>query len=302
LTRRDIGDLLLIAALWGGSFLFMRIASPEFGPFALMAIRAGIGAACLLPWLMVRGLLRPVIENAHHMLVLGLLGSALPFVLFAYAMLTLTAGQGAIINAVAPLWGAIIAYLWMRERPTGLQVIGLLVGFGGVVALVWGKAAMQGSGALTAAAAGLVATLSYGVSSNYTRRYLAHVDSLANAGGSLVAATLLLVVPGVLFWPQAQPSTSAWLAAAVLGVACTGLAYVLFFRLIAKVGAPRTMTTIFLVPLFGVLWGSLFLGERIDAWVAAAGLTILLGTALAAGIVRMRVRRPAAPLGTRGTR
>lgn len=302
MSRRDVADLLLIAALWGGSFLFMKIAAPEFGPFPLMGLRAGIALACLLPWLVWRGLLRPIVANSHHMLIVGLLGSALPFVLFAYSMLTLTAGQGSIINAAAPLWGALIAYLWLNERPTGMQVLGLAIGFGGVVALVWGKAALQGGGTLAASAAALVATASYGVSGNYTRRYLGRVDSLANAGGSLIAATLLLAVPGLLFWPSVPPSGAAWLAVTALGVGCTGLAYVLFFRLISKIGAARTMTVVFMVPLFGVLWGSLFLGERIDGWIAGTGLTILAGTSLAAGIARPRIRRPEAPVATRETR
>jgi drug/metabolite transporter (DMT)-like permease len=299
LTRRDTTDLLLLAALWGGSFLFIRIAATEFGPFALMAVRAGIAAACLLPVLLWRGLARPVLANAGHLLVIGLLGSALPFVLFAYAMLTLTAGQGSIVNAAAPLWGALIGYLWLRDRPTAAQVLGLAIGFAGVVALMWGKAALHGPGAVTAFAAALLATASYGLAGNYTRRHLAQVDSLANAGGSLLGATLLLAVPGIVYWPPVPPSLGAWSAALGLGVACTGVAYVLFFRLLARVGAARAMTVIFLVPLFGVLWGSVFLGERIDAWVVGAGLTILCGTALAAGVVRPRVRPPAAPAGTR---
>jgi drug/metabolite transporter (DMT)-like permease len=302
LTRRDGTDLVLIAALWGGSFLFIRIAAAEFGPFALMAVRSGVAAACLLPWLLWRGLAGPVVANAGHLLVVGLLGSALPFVLFAYAMLTLTAGQGSIVNAAAPLWGAVVGYLWLREQPTPTQIVGLAIGFAGVVALAWGKAGMHGGGGLAAFAAALLATASYGVASNYTRRHLAHVASLANAGGSLIGATLLLAVPGILYWPQHPPSTAAWLAAIALGVACTGVAYVLFFRLLASVGAARAMTVIFLVPLFGVLWGSLFLGERVDGWMIGAGLTILGGTALAAGIVRPGFRPRAAPAATRETR
>jgi drug/metabolite transporter (DMT)-like permease len=302
LSRRDILDLLMLAALWGGSFLFMRVSAPEFGPVPLMALRAVVAVACLLPWLAWRGHLRAIVDNARHMAVIGFLGSAFPFVLYGYAMLVLTAGQGAIANAATPLWGALVAYLWLRERPTPWQIVGLAIGFAGVALLVWFKSTASGTGSLVAFCAALLAAASYGVAGNYTRRYLSRVDSMANAGGSLIATTLLLVIPGILLWPQQAPSAAAWASVLALGIACTGFAYVVFFRLIAKVGAPKAMTVVFLVPLFGVLWGSLFLGERLDAWVAASGLVVLAGTALAAGVVRPRVRRPAATPGTPGTR
>jgi drug/metabolite transporter (DMT)-like permease len=315
LTRRDVVDLVLLAALWGGSFLFIRIAVPEFGPWPLMSIRAAVALACLLPWLLWGGHLRAILANARHMAVIGVLGTALPFVLFAWAMLVLTAGQGAIANAASPLWGALIAYLWLRERPTGWQVVGLAIGFAGVMLLVWAKASGMVGGSAIAFGAALLAAASYGVAGNYTRRFLSRVDSMANAGGSLVFATAVLAVPGILLWPGRMPSLAAWLSVLALGVACTGFAYVVFFRLIAKVGAPRAMSVVFMVPLFGVLWGSLFLGERLDAWVAASGLTILGGTALAAGILRPGARRrrdergaqgplrqPGAGSGTSGTR
>jgi drug/metabolite transporter (DMT)-like permease len=318
LTRRDLVDLVLLAALWGGSFLFMRVSVPEFGPWPLMSVRAGVALACLLPWLLWGGHLRAIAANARHMAVIGVLGTALPFVLFAWAMLVLTAGQGAIANAASPLWGALVAYLWLRERPTGWQVVGLAIGFAGVMLLVWAKASGMVGGSAVAFGAALLAAASYGVAGNYTRRYLSHVAAMANAGGSLVVATAVLAVPGLLLWPAQSPSWPAWLAVIALGVACTGFAYVVFFRLIAKVGAPRAMTVVFMVPLFGVLWGSLFLGERLDVWVAASGLTILAGTSLAAGIVKPRGRKakdatppprpgprltpPGASSGTSGTR
>jgi drug/metabolite transporter (DMT)-like permease len=302
LTRRDLADLLLLAALWGGSFLLLRIGAPEFGPVTLTAMRAVIAAVCLLPLLWWRGLAGQVVRNAPHMLAIAVLGTALPFVLFAFALLTLSAGKGAIVNAAVPLWGALVGYLWLRERPTRAQLLGLAIGFAGVVTLIASKSGIDGGGSLLAFSAALLATASYGVAGHYTRRHLAHVDSLANAGGSLIGAALLLVVPGLLYWPATPPSAAGWAAALVLGVACTGFAYVVFFRLLANVGPARAMTVIFLVPVFGVLWGSVFLGERIDGWIAGAGLTTLAGTALAAGILRLPLRRRAAPAATRETR
>ena len=290
---RDIADLLLLAALWGGSFPFMRVAVPEFGPLALIAVRVGVAATLLLPmWALSRPRI-PWVRHAWPLLWVGLFNSALPFTLFAYATLTVTAGFAAILNATAPLWGAVIAHYWLRERLTPWRVLGLALGLAGVGALVWGKTSFAAGGSGWAIVAAIAATLSYGWAACYARRALSGVDALTVATGSQLGAALVLAPLAVWTWPASSPSTTAWVSVIVLGVACTALAYILYFRLIANVGAARAIAVTFLVPLFAVAWGGLWLGEALTARMVVGGVVVLAGTALAVGLIRPRRRASA---------
>jgi drug/metabolite transporter (DMT)-like permease len=228
---RDLLDLLLLAALWGGSFLFMRVAAPEFGPQALIELRVGIAAVFLLVVLAARGRLGLLRAHAVPMTVIGVINSALPFTLLAYATLSVTAGFASLLNATSPLWGAIVAWIWLRERLTPWRIAGLAIGFAGVLLLAWGKVSFKPSGSGLAIAAALVATLSYGIAASYTRRRLAGVDPLAVATGSQIGAALVLAPLALLAWPARPVSAAAWASVVVMGVACTGIAYILYFRL-----------------------------------------------------------------------
>lgn len=281
MKRVDVVDLALLGALWGASFLFMRIAVPQFGPVPLMAVRCIVGAAVLLPLLLWRheaGWLR---RRPLAFTLVGVLNSALPFVLFGYATLWLTAGFAALLNATVPLWAAGVAYLWLREVPSQRQLVGLAVGFVGVAILVSGRGAILPQGDLLPVLAALAATLSYGIAASYARRHLSGTPSIALAAGSQVGAAAALVLPAALSWPAEAPDAGAWAAALALGAACTGLAYLLYFRLLNRSGAATATSVTFLVPAFAVVWGGLFLGERPTATMLAGGAVILLGTALA---------------------
>lgn len=285
MRARDVADLLLLAALWGASFLFMRVAAPQFGPFPLMAWRTGIGALALLPLLFLAGGARELVRAAPRIALVGLVNSALPFVLFGYAMLHLSAGFASVLNAVAPFWSAIVAFLWFGERLGAFRIAGLVVGFSGVLILVWGRAGFGEGGTGLPILAALAATLSYGIAANYTRRYLGGVTALTNAAGSQVFAALFLAPLAWLYWPTRMPDMQAWLNVVLLGVLSTGLAYVLFFRLIARVGPNRAIAVTFLIPVFGMLWGALFLRESVDLRMVAGAAVILAGTALTTGLV-----------------
>jgi drug/metabolite transporter (DMT)-like permease len=195
--------------------------------------------------------------------------------------------MSAILNATAPLFGAAIAFFWLRERLPALRIAGFLVGFAGVAILVGGKPSFQAGGDGWAVVAILAATLSYGVGPNYTKRNLSRVSVLTVATGSQVAAAIVLLPFAFFTWPGALPSPAAWAAAIALGVACTGFAYILYFRLIANVGPTRALAVTFLIPPFGMLWGALFLHEPVTAGVLAGCAVILLGTALATGVLRL---------------
>jgi len=289
MRARDALDLLLLAALWGASFLFMRIAVPSFGPMALAEVRVVIAALFLLGLMAARGGGAALLANARPLAAVGVLNSALPFVLFSYGTITLTAGFAAILNAATPLWTALIAWLWLRSRIRPLQWLGLAIGVAGVGVLTWGKidfkpGASEFAGTLAIAAC-LLATMSYGVAANLTKRQLAQVDSLAVATGSQCGAALSLAPLAIIFWPTVMPGGGAWLATITLAIACTGVAYILYFRLIARIGAMRAASVTFLIPPFATVWGAMFLGEALTTQMIAGGAVILAGIALALGLV-----------------
>jgi drug/metabolite transporter (DMT)-like permease len=291
MRARDAIELSVLAALWGASFLFMRVAAPELGPVALIALRVAIAALFLVPALALRGGFSQLRGRLVPVLVVGVINSALPFCLLAYATLSLTAGLASILNATSPLWGALVAHLWLGDRLDRSRASGLLVGFAGVVFLVWGKASFRAGGAGLAVLAAMVATLSYGIAASYAKRRLAGVAPLAVAAGSQLAAAIVLLPLAAALWPRHAVSARAWGAVVALGIGCTAIAYVLYFRLIAHVGAARAIAVTFLVPAFAVLWGALFLGESLTLRMLAGAAIVLAGTALATGLARL----PSAP-------
>ncbi len=290
---RDLIELLSLAALWGASFLFMRLGAAEFGPVALSGVRVGLAAAALLPLLAWRGETWALRKHWRPLLVVGIVNSALPFVAYSFAALSITAGLSSIFNATSPLWGALIAWLWLSDRPTATRTLGLAIGFAGVLWLAGDKAGFKtgtpGSGNVWAIAACIAATVCYGTGVNYTKRFLAGVPPMAVAAGSQAAAAIVLLPLTLWQWPAQAPTPGAWLWASVLGVVCTGLAYLLYFRLIAHVGPAKAISVTFLIPLFAVLWGWIFLGEGVTPVMAGACVVIVLGTALATGLVAPRL-------------
>lgn len=283
---RDLSELLLLAALWGGSFLFMRIAAPLFGPVPLIELRVGLAAAVLLPVLAWRGKLGLLRRHAAPLAFVGITNSGLPFVLYAWAALSVTAGFASIVNATAPLFAALVSWVWLKHRLSPGTMVGLLLGLLGVVILVWGKASFRADGSGWAVVACLAATLNYGVAANFTNRYLSGVDPMAIATGSQLYASVLLAPFAVWLWPGENPGADAWLAVILLAVACTGVAYVLYFRLIAHIGPARAIAVTFLIPVFGMLWGAIFLGEQVTGNMLAGCAVILAGTGLATGVLR----------------
>lgn len=280
----SLARLLLLSAIWGASFLFMRIGAPVLGPVWLIFARVGLAALFLLAvagWL---GKALQVRRHRRHFAIVGLFNSALPFLLFAYAAQTVSASLLAILNATAPIWAALIGRWWLHTPLTARMLLGMALGLAGVGLLAGVEAAALPQGAALAILAGLGGALCYGIATNYTRTARA-VEPFANAHGSLWAATLMLVP--LLPWAPAVPTALApALVAAVLalGVLCSGVAYLLYFRLIAELGAASALSVTFLIPLFGMLWGSLLLGERIGWHTVLGSLAILVGTALVTGL------------------
>ena len=263
----------------------MHLSVGDFGPFALVEIRVGGGALFLLAFAALRGRLGAMWHNAGHISVVGIFAAGLPFLCFNIAAQTVPASFMAVINAMTPLFGALIARLWLKEKLTPFRTAGLLLGFTGIVVLVWRDLAFGGGGMGPGVLACLTASLSYGYAACYTTRYLKGVDPLAMAAGSVTAAAIVLLPMAVYFWPAAPVSGSAWAAALSLAVLCTGLAYIIYYGLIDRVGATRSITVTFLVPLFGIFWGAVILHEPIGLRMLVATAIVLLGTLLATGFI-----------------
>lgn len=296
---RDRLELLLLAAIWGASFLFMRLGAIDFGALALSLLRVAGAALLLLPLLVWRGQLPALRRHWRAIAVVGVINSALPFVLFALAALVLGTGLMAVFNATAPIWGAFFAWVWLGERLDRARLLGLAIGVTGVVGLAWGKAGLNvGAGGMSPAlgiAACVAATVLYGLAANYTRKRLTGVAPLAMAAGSQLSAAAVLLLPALWAWPVVAPSAGAWGAALLLSVLCTGLAYLLYFRLIAHAGATNAISVTFLIPGFAMLWGWLFMGETPTPTMLVGCAVILLGTALATGLLKLPARAAAAP-------
>jgi drug/metabolite transporter (DMT)-like permease len=288
MTLRDRLELILLGVIWGASFLFMRIAVPEFGAIALVEVRVSVAAIFLLAILMWRRGAGEVLKLAGPLTFLGVVSSALPFVLFAWATLTVTAGTAAVVNATAPLFGALVGFVWLGDRLRPVQCAGLAIGFVGILVLMWDRIAVNIDGAAWAIGACLLAALSYGVAVNFTKHRLTGVNSLISSTGSQLASTILLLPLAIKYWPAQSPTAASWYSAIGLGILCTGLAFVIYFRLIARIGPARAITVTYLVPVFGMLWGELFLHEPISAGMLAACAVIVLGIALATGNLGLR--------------
>lgn len=292
-------DFVLLAAIWGGSFLLMRLGAAEFGPFVTAFLRVTLAALFLLPLLVWRGQWPALRAKLKPIMAVGVLSSGLPFVLFGFAVLHISTGLSSILNATTPLWGALVAWAWLRDKLNVTRTLGLVIGFCGVAALAWNKASftatvsgvvsgVQPSDALSgwAVLACLAATLCYGFSASFTKKYLTGVPPMASATGSQMGAAVMLLVPALMTVPAVAPGWKAWAAIIFLAFFCTSVAYVLYFRLIERAGPARAVAVTFLIPVFGVLYGTVLLSEQITTAMVVWGAVIVLGTALSTGVLR----------------
>lgn len=270
-------ELALLGAIWGSSFIFMRIGASDFGATPLIEVRLATGALVLLPALWLgRAAFRA--EHWPWIALVGLINSAIPFSLFAWAAQRAPAGIGAITNSLAVPFTALVAFLFWRERIGVARVVALLAGFVGVVVLASGKAA--GAGVAPAAAAGTFAAFLYGVAGNLIRRRLHGVPPVALGGATLVCATLWLAPVAVFYWPDHPVAMKTWGSAITLGVLCTGIAYAFYFRLLQRIGPTRASTVTYLVPLFAFGWAWAILSEPVTLAMAIAATLILGGVAI----------------------
>lgn len=290
---RDIAALLLLASIWGGSFIFMRVAAPEFGIYVLVAIRTVLATSVLLPILMMTGGVSQIFKHWFPIALVGLANTAVPFVLFNYSSLHLEAGVNAILNATAPMFGALVAWLWLGDKLTPTAIAGLAIGFLGVTVISQQKLG-EGDISFVPILTALLATTCYGIAASMMKRWLQGVRPLVVATGSQAMASIMLAPFALSTLPATMPSANAWLNAVALAILGTAIAYILYFKLIANVGPAKAISVAYMVPLFGIIWGVLFLQEHLSLQTIIGGVMILAGVALTTGVIGIIKRSRAA--------
>jgi drug/metabolite transporter (DMT)-like permease len=288
---RDFAGLIMLSALWGGSFLFIRVAVPALGPFLLVELRVGLAAAVLFLYALAAGSMPKIRGRWKSFLVLGFLNAAVPFSLISAAEIHLTASLAAILNSTTVMFTAIVAAVWMGDALTARKAIGIMLGIVGVSVLVgWDPLPLNGA-VLFAVAAMLLASLSYALGATYAKRSFSGIPPLGMAIGQLSGAVVLLLPMAVVSVPERAPSTVVTFSMLGLAFLSTALAYLIYFRLIESVGPTSTLTVTLLVPVFGLLFGVLLLEEPFGPGTLA-GLGIILTSVVLITGLAPRKKRP----------
>ncbi|GHO83823.1 DMT family transporter [Dictyobacter formicarum] len=281
MKAKEVGVLLVLSALWGGGFLFIRIATPVLGPIALMAMRVVLTGLCLFLFALATRTRLELRTYWKYYLVVGIINAAVPFTLIGVAELSLTSGLAALLNATTPLFGAITAVIWMKEAMTIKKAVGLGLGLVGVVVVVGWSTLPFSMALLLAVGASLAAAASYAIASVYIKVYLGNkVSSLSISTSSQFFAALFLIPLTVVSPPTQMPTPTVLLAVSALAVFCTAATLLLYVWLIAHAGPTKTLTVTFLAPVFGVFWGVLFLKEPLTPSPFIGLIIILVGAGL----------------------
>jgi drug/metabolite transporter (DMT)-like permease len=287
MTPASLIRLILLAAIWGGSYALLRLVAPVLGGIGTMWTRIAVGGVAML---LIAFVLSGNLEWRRwkwRYLIVGIFNTALPFALISWAMARLPAGYGAILNAAAPFFTVFFSYAILKERLGKPQWLGMLLGVAGIGAIVRLGPVQVTPEVLTAIAACIAATASYGFINVYTKKYLAGAPPMGVAAGSLVLPAVLLTPMGIAVLPDAWPSATVVSGVVVLGVVCSAVAYLLYFRLIAEAGPTRAVSVTFLVPVFGALWGAIFFGEAITLPMMGGAALVLVGVGLVLGVIRV---------------
>ena len=288
---RVVASLVYCGAAFGGAFLFMRLAAPEMPPLIVAFGRVTIAALILLPFAGRRqlGALR---AHWRDYAVVGFFMAAAPFALFAYAERSLTAGLGSIINATTPLWTAIILAAWVHQAPTPRRIAAIVLGFAGVGIIVGLEGLQLAPDALIGVVAATVGAASYGIALTYIRQRMRPQPPIQLALGQLIAASIMLAPLAAFAIGDAVPSTESVVALAGIAIFSTAIAWPILFSLNRDVGPMATSTVTFLNPVFGSLWGALFLAEVISPTFLLGALLVFASLALIFGIRLPVLRRP----------
>lgn len=291
---QDLARLVALAAMWGGSYLFMRYAVPHLGAVLMIEMRVAIAGVALAALIYATRGAIGWREHWRAFAFVGAVGMALPFVLIAQALTAIDASTAAILNALSPLFASIVAAVWIRDPVTPAKASGIVLCIVGTAALVgWTPTAMT-SRELVAAAMSVAATALYGYTIVFTKVKLRTASPMGTSAGTLLMAALALLPFAPTDRDLSTVPALAWLAVLALAIVSTTFAYILYYRLIADVGPVKAITVTLLVPIFGMLWGVFFLGEPLTPGRIAGCAIILAGCSLILGLVSLpRLRRPA---------
>jgi drug/metabolite transporter (DMT)-like permease len=281
-NSRTFIEIFLLAAVWGASFPIIRTIVPEFGPVALTFLRCAIGGAALAAFLLWRGQALEYSVNRRWYWSIGLIGNALPFLLFAFAARTLPASYPSVINAMVPLFGALLAVFMLAERMTLRRAAGIGCGLAGVAVLVGAGPVPVSPQVILAALAGLAACFGFALSQIMTKRHASHINAGALTAGMMLVSCIALVPFMPWAWPAKPPGAAAWLLMIVLAVSNSAFATTRYMALVVRIGPVKAMTVPFLIPVFGVLWSALFLRETITLPFAFGSALVLGATWLVA--------------------
>ncbi|NBQ32790.1 MAG: DMT family transporter [Proteobacteria bacterium] len=283
----EFGVLLFLGALWSTAFLFLRLGTPEFGPAALVGVRITVASVIVVGYVWGTGQTLPDCRDWRKWLLVGVVNTALPFFLFSFSELRITSSLASVMNSTTPFFGAILSATWLRQTMSWQKIGGLVAGFGGVLLVVGWDQELHDVADYVSALAALGGGASYAVGTLLVRRLFPMASSVTLAAGQQVGAAVVMAPIGLLLWPSVNPGWVAWTSVLILAVFLTALAYLIFFWLVARAGALAAMTVTFLLPVFGVVWGSIFLSEPLGP-VQVAGLVVILGSLAMVNELRWR--------------
>lgn len=278
MTFKIVFYFISLAAVWGASFMFMRVGVPEFGAYVFGGLRVGIAGLVLLPLLFNAKRFAEYKANWLRLSLIGLLSTGIPFMLYAFAAYQLSAGTSSVINASVPVMTGLVAHFFFKDYLSKQQFLGLVVGVCGVALLMLDG--LQAGGSLWAFLAALGACVCYAIGSNLAKRYLSAISPMTTAASGLIASGVVMLPIVVAFFPQTPISWAAWGSVVAVAVVSTALAMIAFYQLIHIAGPTKTVTVTLLIPLFGIFWGVLLLGETVSVDMFWGTLVILAGTAL----------------------
>jgi drug/metabolite transporter (DMT)-like permease len=290
LSPSDLARLVALAAMWGASYLFMRYAVPSMGPVLMIEVRVALAGAALAAFVLGTGGRIGWKRHWRAYLFVGAVGVAAPFTLIAKALTVIDASTGAILNALAPLFASIVAAIWIRDPLTPAKVAGIALCLAGTIVLVGWTPAPVSAREVFAASLSVAATALYGYTIVFTKVKLADTNPLSTAAGTLLMATAAMLPFTPVTRDLSAIPSGAWIATAGLAFISTAIAFILYYRLIADIGPVKAITVTLLVPVFGMIWGMLLLGEPLTAGRLAGCAIILAGCSLILGLARLPAR------------